>query len=180
MWDELAIIRSNTPSGHFYLHYGFNSSAAYFSPRHLQGLGLATVICSAILVTALYLKKMEVVRRHWQEDGFESSLFLAGASIYVGTFIFSSNFDYRLMFLIFCVPFLEARRFPFSSLLVVLIIVAMNTLVLDPLLGAAGLAMIWFAKIGVFVVLSAYLAVLVLAIFERRDDVSKPISSVSC
>ena len=31
------------------------------------------------------------------------------------------------MFLTFCVPFLEARRFPFGGILVILIIAAMNS-----------------------------------------------------
>jgi hypothetical protein len=171
MWDELAIIWSiPLETGDSYLTYGFNSLAPYFS---LQGLRLVTLLCLAIFVTALYLKKMEGPHRHQQEDEFESSLFLAGASIYVGTFIVWANWDYRLMFLIFCIPFLEARRFPFSGLLVVLIIVAMNDLVIHDSLGATGRAIMWFAKIGIFVVLSAYLALRVLAIFGRRDDTSK-------
>jgi hypothetical protein len=171
MWDELAIIWSiPLETGDSYLTYGFNSLAPYFS---LQGLGLVTLLSLAIFVTALYLKKMEGPHRHQQEDEFESSLFLAGASIYVGTFIVWANWDYRLMFLIFCIPFLEARRFPFSGLLVVLIIVAMNDLVIHDSLGATGRAIMWFAKIGIFVVLSAYLALRVLAIFGRRDDTSK-------
>ena len=171
MWDELAIIWSiPLETGDSYLTYGFNSLAPYFS---LQGLRLVTLLCLAIFVTALYLKKMEGPHRHQQEDEFEFSLFLAGASIYVGTFIVWANWDYRLMFLIFCIPFLEARRFPFSGLLVVLIIVAMNDLVIHDSLGATGRAIMWFAKIGIFVVLSAYLALRVLAIFGRRDDTSK-------
>jgi hypothetical protein len=171
MWDELAIIWSiPLETGDSYLTYGFNSLAPYFS---LQGLRLVTLLCLAIFMMALYLKKMEGPHRHQQEDEFESSLFLAGASIYVGTFIVWANWDYRLMFLIFCIPFLEARRFPFSGLLVVLIIVAMNDLVIHDSLGATGRAIMWFAKIGIFVVLSAYLALRVLAIFGRRDDTSK-------
>ena len=89
--NELSVIRSNTPV-YFYISYGFPSLAAYFSSRNLPSwmfVGLATVVCSTIFVTALYLRKMEGIRRH--QDGFEFNLFLAGASIYIGTFIFSSN-----------------------------------------------------------------------------------------
>ena len=32
--------------------------------------------------------------------------FLAGSSIYIGTFIIGSNFDYRLIFLIFTIPYI--------------------------------------------------------------------------
>jgi hypothetical protein len=71
-----------------------------------------------------------------------------------------------------CVPFIETKRFPLGGLLIVLIIVAMNQLVMIHL-GGTGIAINWFAKIAVFIVLSAYLVVLVLAIFEGRDDASK-------
>jgi hypothetical protein len=37
---------------------------------------------------------------------------LVGAAIYVGTFMLSANWDYRLIFLIFCIPFLQHRPFP--------------------------------------------------------------------
>jgi hypothetical protein len=165
MWDELAIIRSaSLDTGDSYLTYGFMSLAAYFS---LQGLGLAIVLCLAIFVVVLYLEKMKGLQRPGLEDEFESNLFIAGASIYVGTFIVSSNWDYRLMFLIFCVPFLGARPFPLSGFLVALIIVAMNDLVIHDLLGTTGRAIISFAKISVFVVLSAYLSLRLLAIFRR-------------
>ena len=175
MWDELAIIWSiPLETGDSYLTYGFNSLAPYSS---LQGLGLVTLLCLAIFVTAVYLKKLEGLHRHQQEDEFESSLFLAGASIYVGTFIVWANWDYRLVFLIFCVPFLEARRFPFSGLLAVLIVIAMNDLVLHNLLGTTGRGIVLFAKVGVFVVLSAYLGLRAFAIFGPRDERKKPLAT---
>jgi hypothetical protein len=174
MWDELAIIRQSLSlemeAGDASLTYGFMSSADYFS---LQGLGLAILLCLAIFVTAFYLKKTKGLQRHQHEDEFETTLFLAGASIYVGTFIILSNYDFRLIFLIFCIPFLGARRFLFSGFLVIPIIVAMNDSIIHNLLGTTGRALMWFAKNGVFVVLSAYLALRVLAIFGPSDDAPK-------
>jgi hypothetical protein len=175
LWNELAAIRSNTPMT--FNSYGLPTLAAntaFFLSLNLPSwvfLGCwAAVICSTIFVTALYLTKMEGILRN--EGGLGFNLFVVGASIYVGTFIFSSNHDYRLMFLIMCVPFIETKRFPLSVLLVFLIILAMNQLVLIHL-GGIGIAINWFAKIAIFIVLSAYLVILVLAVFERRDDASK-------
>ena len=37
--------------------------------------------------------------------------FLAGSSIYLGTFIIGSNFDYRLIFLVFTIPFIMDLKF---------------------------------------------------------------------
>src|SRR5262249_40410202 len=179
LWNELAAIRSNTPVT--FNSYGLPTLAANTAFLAIRFLSLnlpswvflgcwASVICSTIFVTALYLRKMEGIPRN--EDGFAFNLFVAGASIYVGTFIFSSNHDYRLMFLIMCVPFIETKRFPLGGLLIFLIMLAMNQLVMIPL-GGTGVAINWFAKIAIFIVLSAYLVVLVLGIFERRDDASK-------
>ena len=71
LWNELAVIRSNTPVfGR--MSYGFPSLAAYFSSQDLPPwifVGLATVICSTIFVTALYLRKTESIRLH--QDGFD-------------------------------------------------------------------------------------------------------------
>jgi hypothetical protein len=126
--------------------------------------GVIIVICSAILMIAVYLRKIEGC---FQLDGFDSSLFLAGASIYIGTFIFLSNWDYRLIFLSFCIPFVETKRFPLGAGLVILIIAAMNEFILTPWLGVYGLAIVWFAKIVVFAVLSAYLATPCALYFRR-------------
>ena len=61
-----------------------------------------------------------------QRQGTALNLMLVGASIYVGTFMLSSNFDYRLIFLIFCIPFLQTRPFPFARAVIVAVLVAMN------------------------------------------------------
>ena len=168
-WHDLPTIQSLTPVG-AYEAYGFPSLATYFSARNLPTWmfnGLALVICAAAAVVVVYLYKIRDIRRN---EGFEFDLFLVGGSIYVGTFIFSSNWDYRLMFLIFCVPFLQIARPWFARLLVIAIVIAMNEKVIHPLLGRAGFGMVSFAKIGLFVVLIGYLTTLILFTF-RRDPI---------
>ena len=55
-------------------------------------------------------------------DGRRLDAFWAGASIYAGSYVFGSNFDYRLAFLVLCVPQLcawagsGARRCPGARL----------------------------------------------------------------
>jgi len=165
MSDQLPLIYSNTPSS-TWISYGFPSLALHFWAYNLPPWMLASaiiVICSAILMMAVYFRKIEGCLLL---DGFDASLFLAGASIYVGTFIISSNYDYRLIFLIFCVPFVEKNRFPLGTLSVILIIVAMNELILPTWLRVPGLAIVLIAKVVIFVVLSAYLAAFIPTIFE--------------
>jgi hypothetical protein len=63
--------------------------------------GVIIVISLMIFVVALYFRKIKSYLM--QTDRLDFSLFLAGSSIYLGTFIFSPNWDYRLIFLIFFV-----------------------------------------------------------------------------
>jgi hypothetical protein len=53
-----------------------------------------------------------------------SIFFLTGASIFLGTFLFSGNFVYRLIFIIFCIPFVEKilnNKLRYSTLFLILI-----------------------------------------------------------
>jgi hypothetical protein len=47
-------------------------------------------------------KKIEFLKKNIQKN-----LFILGATIYIGSFIFYSNIDYRLIFLFFTIPFME-------------------------------------------------------------------------
>jgi Glycosyltransferase family 87 len=87
-------------------------------------------------------------------------LMLVGAAIYVGTFILWSNFDYRLIFLIFCIPFLQRRPFPYAHVVIVVMLTAMNQAPLHRLFGVTGLIVAQLAKNVIFAVLSAYLLAL--------------------
>ena len=174
--SDLAFIRSATPI-FFDLSYGLISLNNFFSQRFMPSWmfpGSVAIIFAGTLIITLYLRTIEGICR---QEGFEFNLFIAGSSIYVGTFIFSTNYDYRLIYLIFCVPFLQIRHFPFSGVLVILVIVAMNQLLVYPysleeypVLQAAGLATNWFAKLTLFATFSAYLSVLVLTVFDRDEN----------
>jgi hypothetical protein len=162
---ELSIIRSATPVSQFF-SYGFPSLFKFFETNHIRPLafaGLVAAVCTATLGLILWLRK-------WQRDRLHAdlafNLFLSGASIYVGTFIFSSNYDYRLMFLLLCVPSLQTNSVPFGRVLVVLVILAMNQTVLRPVLGQVGFDLVWVGKLGLFIAFSAYLTVLTIANFE--------------
>jgi hypothetical protein len=166
--DELALIWSGTLRG-YYTSYGFPSLAVYFFQRNWPAwifVGLVTVLCPPLIfVTGFFLRKMGGLSRY-ERHGFAFNLFFVGASIYVGTFIFSTNFDYRLIFLSFCIPFLETRRFPLGGLLVISVVAAMNEFIIIAMLGWVWLAVSWSLKIGIFIVLSAYLAVVLVDVFE--------------
>ena len=162
---EISIIRSATPESQFF-SYGFPSLLKFFETNHVPRLafaGLVAAVCTATLSLVLCLRK-------WQCDRFHAdlafNLFLSGASIYVGTFFFSSNYDYRLVFLLLCVPSLQTNSVPFGRVLLVLVILAMNQTVLRPVLGQVGFDLAWVGKLGLFIAFSAYLMALTIAGFE--------------
>ena len=57
-----------------------------------------------------------------------SNYFIAGSSIYIGTFIFGSNFDYRLIFLILTIPYIiNINNFHLKFLLIISITISINS-----------------------------------------------------
>jgi hypothetical protein len=75
-------------------------------------------------------------------------LMLVGAVIYVGTFILSSNYDCRLIFLIFCIPFLQHRPFPCARAVIVVMLPAMNETLLYYWFGVTGLIVAQLARLS--------------------------------
>jgi hypothetical protein len=162
LWGQLGAIRAVTPVS-CTLSYGLPSVAACFYEHGLslwQFIIVLALTGATLLGLARYFHRAEMAHPR-QECTFH--LMLVGAAIYVGTFIFSANFDYRLIFLIFCIPFLERQPFPFAGALIVAILLAMNELLLTYWFGLNGLIVVGLAKLAIFTVLSAYLMALVAA-----------------
>ena len=88
------------------------------------------------------------------DDDAVSRLFLIGAATYVGTFVLASNFDYKLIFLILCLPYLFFLDGKFLRLAILTsIVLSSNYMLLTIIGGSIGLAVNIFAKCFVFVML---------------------------
>jgi hypothetical protein len=164
--NELSSIQATTPVG-CYFAYGISPIAKCFVFFGLPTWALVTTITAIVamaLALAYFFIRSDAVRPQ-QDPVF--NLMLVGSSIYVGTFVLTANFDYRLIFLIFCIPFLYTRPFSFSRACIVAIVVAMNETLLMHWLGLAGHVLVELAQISVFVVLSSYLSALAL---KSRGD----------
>ena len=84
--------------------------------------------------------------------------FKVGASIYVFTFILMGNFDYRLIFLIFCIPLIyNIRNTFYRNLNILLIIFSMNIYYMKIFFGKFGVIINLFSKIFLFYFLSLIL-----------------------
>jgi hypothetical protein len=113
--DYVALIRHNTPTT-FILSYGYLSgflgldhlrTEAGLSAIGLAGTWVPILCCIFVLMAALGTTTNHITRHKLfllVGEGAEGVSFLFGASIYCGTFMLGTNFIYRLMFLLLCLP----------------------------------------------------------------------------
>ena len=95
----------------------FNLDVSY-----LAIVGLLIIITFLTLIISGF--KLEHKKK---PDDFIERLFLIGATLYISLFIIASNFDYKLIFLLFCVPYLSLLKNIFVKWFILLtIIVASN------------------------------------------------------
>jgi hypothetical protein len=120
------------------------------------------MIGALLLILAGTLSASKALKRYCEMENpeeWEVRLFLTGAGVYAGTFLFSSNYDYRLIFVILCIPYMAhlsdkwVRRFVLSQ-----VIVSSNLDICMKLLGRPiGLLLTMASKIILFVFVSAFL-----------------------
>lgn len=111
----VSLIRRNVPTT-FILSYGYK--AIFLGVDHIRseaGLGpvgladtwmplslvAAVAICAACAAVTSFRKRHEFCPVHTSVAG---TAFLFGAGIYCGTYLLGTNFIYRLMFLLLCIP----------------------------------------------------------------------------
>ena len=115
--DYLLLVRRNVPST-FVLSYGFKS--AFMGIDHLRGwAGLSPIRLEETWAPALTAAGVLIaagalaLHSSGRNGSFAISVspagtaFLFGAGIYCGTYVLGTNFIYRLMFLLLCIPQLQ-------------------------------------------------------------------------
>ena len=142
IFDDLAAIRKGN-SAEGIMSYGLGTFVEFLKQVFHHPIGLAhknllwmgLILTIVIFVVSLFLlKRSLIISLHvlTSIDTRRTDLFLSGAGIYCGTFVFASNWDYRLVFLILCLPFLT--KIPNAFLSIVLpffFLVAMNVIPLS-------------------------------------------------
>ena len=124
-FDALVVIREATPisAGMSYgwpsvslmFHENLIAKSAYFCGLILFVAGISVKLSSNSGLVGLSDVNDPAVR-----------LFLAGASIYCSTYVFASNYDYRLIFLLFCLPYVLRQNGRFWRWLSLLMLLAMS------------------------------------------------------
>ncbi|MBS0524093.1 MAG: hypothetical protein JSS04_10700 [Proteobacteria bacterium] len=166
--DELGAIHKAQPL-RAYLSYGSASFAYAF--KVMGHVAVPGLLISAVLIVAALgvLWAFGGHIRFAHDERFEARrrLFYAGAFVFLGTFVLGSNWDYRLAFLLFCVPLLVTLESAvFRRTLLAILLVSLNHSALGTWFGLAGYAVNELAKAGLFVLMAA-VATMVL----QQDDV---------
>ena len=158
---ELSNIRNSTPVSAS-LSYGSASISAAFQSK--LNFNFPPLLISILLLFAASVAcKLEFLRKRLnfsEMNEHAKQMFLVGAYIYVGTFILSSNWDYRLIFLLLCVPYVMSLDDHYlRSLISLSLIIAFNQIPLAYVLGATGVGLNILSKL--FLVLFFALIILI-------------------
>ena len=131
-FDEFLISKNNTPISAIN-SYG-TPTISYLIDRIFKIKINYWIINICFIIFCLILFKKKKIRKIISYKIYNeqvSIFFLAGASIYLGTFLFSGNFVYRLIFVIFCIPLVEKiLNIKFRYLTLILILLASNDSIL--------------------------------------------------
>ncbi|MDA9891786.1 hypothetical protein N9D47_04120 [Planktomarina temperata] len=146
---ELSSIKNSTPVSAG-LSYG-SASVAKAIQSKLNFNFPSHVISVVIIFTAFVAWKLDFLRKRLsfsELNKHAKQMFLIGAYVYVGTFFLSSNWDYRLIFLLLCVPYLMSLDDRYlRSLISVSLIIAFNQLALNFVLGITGVGVNILSKL---------------------------------
>lgn len=118
IFEDMLLIRSNVPTT-FILSYGYKAvflgldhlrAAAGLSPVGLADTWLPIVVSTLAVIGAAATALITFRRGRISctiADGVAGTAFCFGSGIYCGTYLLGTNFIYRLMFLLLCVPQLQ-------------------------------------------------------------------------
>jgi hypothetical protein len=108
--NEVKLITEATPQS-AYASYGKNILFEFlFENKKFAILMSWFVVLTGIIFASFdYLNKLIIENNNEEIDNSirqKKDFFIAGASIFLGSFILGNNFEYRLVFLLFCLPLL--------------------------------------------------------------------------
>jgi hypothetical protein len=138
------------------LSYGSQSIWAYLKWNH--GIDIHYILINAIFILFslfIYIKiKNYKILALKNSSNNEDLFFLVGASIYLFTFLLLSNFDYRMIFLIFCIPYIYLiKNKIIKNISLIFIILASNQIIMVKIFGFFGFMVTFFSKIILFNIL---------------------------
>jgi len=166
-YDDLVKIFYNTPrSGDM----SFGSYAIEYNLfKHLK-LKINSVYISLVLILITFLIYLSIRKKFLANLEFaEESSFLVGSCIYLCLFVISSSYDYRLVFLLFSIPFiLKLKSNIIKYTLLISIVFSSELYRLLVIFGFYGGIMNSFFKLSLFVLLSVITMEIVLRTIRKN------------
>jgi hypothetical protein len=128
IFNEVKLIAEATPQSS-YVSYGKNILFDFLLGNNKSAILISwlVVLTGIIFASVDYLQKLTIDNNKNTDNSFlqNREFYIAGASIFMGSFVLGNNFEYRLVFLLLCLPllfhYLEIRK---NSTLVNVILVA--------------------------------------------------------
>jgi hypothetical protein len=134
---ELIKLKSSTPTA-VSLGYGapsISETLRYQLKFEIKPWLLALLMVLSVILTSKFKWVKKITKIDYTYN-HELKLFLIGSFIYLGTFLIAGNWDYRLIFLIFCIPFIDnSIKGQLRLLILISIILATNQILLIYLFG---------------------------------------------
>jgi hypothetical protein len=110
---NLKVVFFNDPILNDWFSFGAKSTAVVISRFFLININYLIISVILILFTLIsLLPSLNILKLEFKKEptAFIERLFLTGSSIYIGLFIYESNYDYKLIFIIFCVPYISLLK----------------------------------------------------------------------
>lgn len=157
--EEISLIKNNVIEYALIFAYGSLSisKAIYFYSTKFDLIineenyfifkNLLIFIIGAISATIVFVNFSLNKKKKEFNISLNEIMLLAGGGIYIGTFIFSANIDYRLVFLILTIPYiLNTEKKYFASSYVICLILCFNSLFFE---GGDSYSKIYFLKASI-------------------------------
>ena len=158
IYNFKAIFYENVEGINDWLSFGSKSTSVSvyrFFSVNINYLTITTVLLFSTLFSLIPWLKIFKFEFKKEPTPFVERLFLIGSSIYIGLFIAASNFDYKLIFLIFCVPYVSMLRNKIDKyfILILMVIASNYTWIYNNNLASVGVFINIIAKCFLFVLL---------------------------
>ena len=162
LWPELGVMRAGN-SARGVMSYGGPALAA--AVRHVTGLAVpAPLLLAGLLGAGLALARRLPADSAGPDEPMRR-MFELGAATYLATYLLASNWDYRLVMVLLCLPQLASLGSPvLRHGTLAMATLALNEIALTALLVLPGALLAAAAKAALFVALAA---LLLLSVAER-------------
>jgi len=119
------------------------------------------LLTGSLIIAAISLATTSLIAMPWSKliaSHPQGRHYLIGSLIYIASYSLTSNWDYRLIFILLCIPFLHSLSSPIIKYFSLCsVILAMNQLILTKLAGRAGMSINIVAKLALFTLFAAIL-----------------------